>query len=277
MSFTMPPTGFGPGSQPGPEDGVELNYMAMPSGMRTFEARLPDIDDPAAARPMLDFLLRLAKAAEAAASGHRSAMFDVASLNPFNRALLAETLHEGEVSVVVEGQRPAKIQEAVFAGLWLTRQDSSETVEVGAVPLALHDRAHEPVAAAQGLSTPHEDGVMSAPALVAELIDKAVAHQAGMPAHVINLTLLPHTPQDLVHLDEALGRGAASALSRGYGDCRVSATAVPRLWRVQYFNSVDALILDTFEVAELPSAAIAVAEDLLDSAERLTDTLEAIA
>lgn len=31
--FTLPPTGFGPGSQPDPDG--ELQYMTMPSGMRT--------------------------------------------------------------------------------------------------------------------------------------------------------------------------------------------------------------------------------------------------
>jgi hypothetical protein len=121
MIFAMPPTG----SEPGPADGAELDDMAMPSGMRTGEPHLQEIDDPAAARPMLDFLLRLAEVAEAAASGNRSAVFDVAALNPFNRGLPDETLHEGEVSVVVEGQRPARIQEAVFAGLRLTRSRSA--------------------------------------------------------------------------------------------------------------------------------------------------------
>ena len=35
-NFSMPPAGFGPGSQPAPEDGAELDYLAMPSGMRTY-------------------------------------------------------------------------------------------------------------------------------------------------------------------------------------------------------------------------------------------------
>jgi hydrogenase-1 operon protein HyaF len=93
---------------------------------------------------------------------------------------------------------------------------------------------------------------------------------------VVNLSLLPHTPEDLAWLDAALGLGSAEVLSRGYGNCRIVATALPNVWRVQFFNSMDTLILDTFEVTEMPEAALAAAEDLADSARRLRDVLEAI-
>jgi hydrogenase-1 operon protein HyaF len=127
-----------------------------------------------------------------------------------------------------------------------------------------------------GLSTPTAPGVMSAPPLVAELLDRAMARRPGDLAHVINLTLLPHTPEDLAHLDRALGRGAATILSRGYGNCRVTATATPKVWRVQFFNSMDALILDTLEATDTPEVALAAPEDLLDSAERIAEVLEAM-
>ncbi|MBV6635741.1 MAG: hydrogenase expression/formation protein, partial [Mameliella sp.] len=85
-----------------------------------------------------------------------------------------------------------------------------------------------------------------------------------------------HTEEDLAWLDRALGEGAVTILSRGYGNCRVTATALPHVWRVQFFNSQDALILDTFEVTTVPEVAFAAPEDLTDSADRLFKVLEVI-
>jgi hydrogenase-1 operon protein HyaF len=275
MSFTLPPVGFGPGSQPDPDD-KELAYMAMPSGMRTFSLHLPEVDDPAAARPALDFLTRLAEACDAAAAGGRPAALALDGLDPHARALVAETLGEGEVSCVMAGEPPLAAQESVFAGVWRVREAGAERIEVGAIPGAVLSRAHAPVRPAAGLSQGPSEGLMAAPALVAELLDKSATQGADELAHVVNLTLLPHTPQDLAHLDRGLGEGSARLLSRGYGNCRVEATAVPRVWRVRFFNSMDALILDTIEVSAVPEVALAAPEDLTDSAGRLREAVDAL-
>lgn len=94
------------------------------------------------------------------------------------------------------------------------------------------------------------------------------------PHHIINLSLLPFSPEDAQWLDQALGRGTVSLLSRGYGNCRITATGISRVWWVQYFNSQDALILNTLEITDAPEVARAAAEDLADSSERLTEVLE---
>lgn len=93
---------------------------------------------------------------------------------------------------------------------------------------------------------------------------------------VINLTLLPQTEADLACLEERLGLGPVSILSRGYGNCRITATAIRDLWWVQYFNSDDRLILNTLELTEMPAAALAAQEDIDDSAKRLAEILEAL-
>jgi hydrogenase-1 operon protein HyaF len=49
---------------------------------------------------------------------------------------------------------------------------------------------------------------------------------------------------------------------------------MPNVWRVQFFNSMDTLILDTFEVTDIPVAALAASEDFADSAARIRDVLE---
>jgi hydrogenase-1 operon protein HyaF len=107
-------------------------------------------------------------------------------------------------------------------------------------------------------------------------MDKSLGYRPGQEIHVVNLTLLPHTEEDLAWLDEALGEGAVTILSRGYGNCRITATAQAHVWRVQFYNSMDVLILDTFEVTAMPEVVLAAAEDLADSAGRLREVLEAI-
>ena len=114
---------------------------------------------------------------------------------------------------------------------------------------------------------------MNAPALLHELRDAAQHWQAGDEAHIINLTLLPVTPEDLDYLAQHLGFGPVSILSRGYGNCRITATALPRTWWVQYFNSTDQLILNTLEVVDVPVVAMAADEDLADSVDRLREWL----
>ena len=91
---------------------------------------------------------------------------------------------------------------------------------------------------------------------------------------MLNLTLLPLTPDDLTLLDRALPPGSVAILSRGFGNCRVSATSIRHLWRVQYFNSMQTLILNTLEITRVPEVALAATEDLADSHERLRELLD---
>ena len=46
------------------------------------------------------------------------------------------------------------------------------------------------------------------------------------------------------------------------------------VWRVQYFNSMQTLILDTLEVVDVPEVALAAPEDLADSKERLGELVQ---
>jgi len=83
--------------------------------------------------------------------------------------------------------------------------------------------------------------------------------------HVINLTLLPLSEQDIAFLDAYLPAGPVRALARGYGNCLISATRIQNCWRITYFNSQDAQILDTIEITDLPEVICAAPEDLADS------------
>jgi len=273
--FQMPPQGFGPGSQP-EEDGEELAFMPMPSGMRTYSPHLPDIDDPASVAPALATLNDIARACAICAQTGERAEFDLSDMGAQSRALLAETMGQGEVSMKLRGVPALMVQESVFAGIWVLAGAGVDKIEVAQVPGASMDRAFTPVRAAKLDAAEWKPGVVNAPALLAELVDKSGQFATNPELHVVNLTLLPHTEEDLTWLDEALGTGAVTILSRGYGNCRITATALPHVWRVQFFNSMDTLILDTFEVTNMPEVAIAATEDLTDSGERLIEVLEAI-
>ena len=273
QNFHMPPTGFGPGSQPEDET---LDYMALPQDMRTYAPHIPDTDD-GADPDALAVLAQVAEAARRVSQSGRAESFDLTGLSPTARALLAEVLGQGEVSVRMRGIPAIAAQESVFAGVWVLKGAGVDRIEVGAVPDMAKSRAFEPVRPAKGQGAPGIEGLANAPALIVELLDKSAAYAPGQELHVINLTLLPHTEPDLVWLDDALGEGAVTMLSRGYGNCRITATATRGVWRVQFFNSMDALILDTYEITDMPEVACAAPEDLADSARRIEAVMEAIA
>jgi len=273
--FMLPPTGFGPGSQPLDGDG-ELAYMSMPEDMRTFTARIPDVAYDERFSPALTLLGTIAAAARSVSAGGLNQRFRLADLDAGNRALIAETMGEGEVSMRIWGTPAVDVQESVFAGVWILKWPDGDVIEVGPVPDLARNRAFEPRKTGQGAAAPKGPGVVNAQPLFVELADKSAAFAPGSAVHTVNLTLLPHTEEDLAWLDTALGTGSVDILSRGYGNCRVTATALPYVWRVQFFNSMDTLILDTFEVSAMPEVALAAPEDLADSAGRILEVLEAI-
>lgn len=272
--FTMPPTGFGPGSQPDPDG--ELQYMPMPSGMRTYAPHIPDADDIAALAETLAMLAEMAVACDVVAQGAPPISFDLTTLSPAARKVMADALGQGEVSMKIRGLPAVMVQESVFAGVWMLLAAGMDMVEVAPVPTLAVTRAHMPHSPAVGVLAKRVPGLANAPALLAELVDKSRSRRAGEIAHVVNLSLLPHTPEDLLWLSQALGTGAVTILSRGYGNCRVTSCAQAHVWKVQFYNSMDTLILDTFEVCEMPEVALAAAEDLADSATRIRDVIEAI-
>jgi len=274
-NFHLPPMGFGPGSQTDDADGAP-QYMPMPQDMRVYAPHLPEVEDSSAYSPALALLEAIATACDTVAAGGAQVGFDLGDLDTQNRSLMAETLGQGEVSVKLRGVPAIAIQESVFAGVWVLSGHGIDRIEVAAIPEIVTKRGFEVTRPAQGTDTPRNPQVLNAPPLYVELKDKSGAYSQQAELHVVNLSLLPHSEEDLVWLDAALGQGAATILSRGYGNCRVTATALPHVWRVQYFNSMDTLILDTFEVTDLPDVVLAASEDLEDSSKRLRQVLEAI-
>jgi hydrogenase-1 operon protein HyaF len=272
--------GIGPGSQPEEET---LDYLPMPQGMETFRAPvLPEPEDVAechqARRALREALAQL----ERVRHGGANLGVDLTGLPAADLQLINQVLGEGEVSAVVSGGDSGyelRVQESVFAGVWrvvcsVNGMVSSDTIELGAVPQALKTAALEDVLPTvlrwQGALPPN---VQNAPTLLAEIEDQWRVWRTGQPAHVVNLTLLPMSVEDIGFLDHHLGTGRVVILSRGYGNCRITNTRMPNCWRVVYYNSQDLVILNTVEVVELPDVAQAAREDLDDSHDRLTEVL----
>ena len=277
MSKARPLTGTG--SQTANGDG-DFAFMEMPKGMHTYSMpEMPEPEDPAAFRPALAKLEAVLSALRSAPGSGASIEIDLQGLDAANRSFVDQTMGEGEVSIIAGPS--IQVQESVLAGVWRVHEvDASgeltgDTIEVGEFPRAVLSVAQEAAEARlRPLDATAVADLMNAPALAAELADKLAAFQPDASPHVINLTLLPVSDGDLAYLERRLGQGAVTILSRGYGNCRISSTAVKNAWWVRYFNSGGSLILNTIEVTPIPGVACAAAQDLEDSAERLAEILE---
>jgi hydrogenase-1 operon protein HyaF len=263
-------------------DAETVEPMAMPRGMNTYRAPiLPEpeaVQDLTAARAVLR---ALQLALRSALQGLEPESIALDSLPTADRELLAQVLGEGEVSAVAcepgENHAHLHVQEAIFAGVWRVLERSerglSDRLEVGALPVALRESARRDFQCG-GTGTVCDvlpDGVMNAPAILAEL--QAHWRTPAPATHVINLTLLPLSAADQRWLESALGRGSVTILSRGYGNCRITSSQRPNTWRVVYYNSEDSVILNTIEVCAVPEVACAAAQDLRDSDARLGEVL----
>ncbi|ACO81141.1 hydrogenase expression/formation protein HoxQ [Azotobacter vinelandii CA] len=274
------PPGFGPGSH-GEEERPDC--PSMPRAMRTFER--PALPEPGqlSGHPIaLALLERLQEALGAYRIGEQSRVIGLDRQPKADLKLLQQILGEGEVAIQVGGQRPARIQETVLAGVWWVQlqigrgEVVGQWLEVADVPALVRRRAFAETRWPQLGELP--DGLLNAGPVLVELLDAAKRHaeRALATPHAVNLSLLPFSPEDRRFLAERLGEGSVTLLSRGYGNCRIASTATPGIWCVQYFNSSDRLILDTLEVTGIPQVACAAQEDIDDSAERLREIREAL-
>ncbi|MFO1318261.1 MAG: hydrogenase expression/formation protein [Burkholderiales bacterium] len=278
--FPIPVVALGPGSQ---EDDGALDYPVLPRGMDTYHPpSLPEPAELARHGGAMRVLRMTLDALDTAANGAVPAPVLLDGLAQEDLALIHQVLGEGEVSAQVlpaAGGDGVWIQESVFAGVWRmveTRADGStrDTIEVGRIPAILRTVAMEDAAAVRPVAPPPPATVLHAPALLAELSDQRRLWRPGRPEHVMNLTLLPLSRDDIGYLDLCLGTGRVLILSRGYGNCRITSAAVANTWRVVYYNSQDAVILNTVEVGDLPEVACAAPEDLADSRERFAEVLQ---
>jgi len=253
-----------------------LEYISMPQGMYTHSIPvLPEPEELAALPGARQALQQLLQCLRDCNNGLTTQSVDLSGLEIGDRKLLDQLLGEGEVSAIIAAQPSLRIQESIFAGVWRIYGQGYDHVEVGAAPTQLRGNARAAARPADfDLSSPLPLGVMNAPAILTEVQDRSQHWQPGDQVHVINLTLLPLSEQDIAFLDTYLPAGPVRALARGYGNCLISATRIQNCWRITYFNSQDAQILDTIEITDLPEVICAAPEDLADSLERFEDVIQ---
>lgn len=275
----IPVRTIGPGSQPVDEDGASISYIDMPKDMSRYEAPSAPEPDLVANLPGACETMRwLQNALSSLDDSMAPKLADLSGLDNDSRELVNQILGEGEVSITDNGSSPARTQESVLAGVWRTLfVDQHERVifdllEVADIPHYVR-AGNGRTRAVDTSSERVPDDVCNALPILIELDAYCATYAAGAPAEVINLSLLPMSDADLAFLDQRLGYGGIDILSRSYGKCQVSATAVPNVWWVRYYNSMSTLILNTLEVVDVPKVACAAPEDLRDSAIRLDEIL----
>jgi hydrogenase-1 operon protein HyaF len=250
--------------------------------MNTF--RMPIVPDRAdadalgEARDQLAAFLAQLTAWDPEATG-RGPRLDLAGVSPPALEIVNQMLGEGEVSIQVSGEHKFRIQESVFTGLWRVcaldgeGRLAEDWLEAGMLPGFV-----APMARDAGQDSPFHvdlpDGAMNSPALLAEIASQMATRSPGDSAHVINLTLFPLTPDDHMVLTQALPVGPVAMISRGFGNCHVTSTGLADVWRVQYFNNMNTLILNTLEIVDVPEVAQAAVEDLADTRVRLAELVD---
>jgi len=277
--FPMPVRMTGPGSQ-AVDDAPD--YIPLPHEMNTF--RMPVVPDAADARALAvarDVLAGFVAALEPwdPTRESRGPTLDLAGLSPAVIEIVNQMLGEGEVSIVITGSRGVRVQESVFTGVWRVCEFDTagdlvaDRIEAAAVPSVALDTARAS-AADTIVDVAAPQGAMNAPAVLCEIAAQMRARRTTSPAHIVNLTLLPLTPEDHAMLERALPVGPVAMIARGFGNCRVTSTLARDVWRVQYFNNMNTLILNTIEVVGVPEVALAASEDLDDSRSRLDELVD---
>ncbi len=261
----------GTGSQSETE---EVDYLPLPGEMMTFT--MPTVNmatDPG----LQEVVCAVMEDLRSAMLAKRDAKIDLTELKPEVVELINQSLGQGEVSVIVRNPGNLHIQETVFAGIWRIQKMSTQSVgyrdmlHACAIPPEVQKSA---LSGTTDVSAPQiRQGIMNAPAILNELLERSKRYKAGDATHIINLSLLPMSPEDLAYLYDAFGTGTVSILSRGYGNCRITSTRLANVWWVQYFNSMDQIILNTLEVVGVPEAALAADEDFQESIVRLGEWL----
>ncbi|MBS9781271.1 MAG: hydrogenase expression/formation protein [Gammaproteobacteria bacterium] len=272
-----------------------LAYMSMPKEMLTFQPPiLPEPEEMQAHPNAVKTLNALLEMVHSYLNGNIPAPMSLLHLSDSDITMINRVLGEGEVSATISAEKTAKktdadnnandsndthiaIQETIFIGVWRIiahkgQQIIYDALEVNSIPTLIKQTAiqdseckHHPA--------PIPDELYNVPPIVHEVHNYSQQWHIGKPIHVVNLTLLPVSEMDIAYIDNQLGTGRITVLSRGYGNCRITNTLLPNVWRLVYYNSMDKVILNAIEVSEIPEVACASLEDLTDTKERLTEVL----
>lgn len=259
--------------------GDDLDLLGMPRAERRNEPRMLVGEDHVAdiARRTLE---QLGAALQRQLAGERPGPIDLAGLADATRTLLSETLRTGEVTIDIAGPIRHEVVETALTGVWRVRafrEDGTvgaDYLEVGPVPRVL-EASERALTVADFALDAAEGAAGNGLPVLAEIRHWMAAWRPEQPNHVISLSLLPMSEDDLRQIGRVIGGGAVKAWSRGYGAVRATLTRARGVWQVEYLNVQDKVVVDTIEIGAVPAAVSAAREDFEDSLERLRAILDA--
>ena len=183
---------------------------------------------------------------------------DLLNLNADDRHFINTLLGEGEVSV--------RIQQA----------DGSESeIQAGCAPLALWQAATQNLLPTDSLLPPPIDGLMNGLPLAHELL--AHVRNPDAQPHSINLTQLPISEADRLFLSRLCGPGNIQIRTIGYGESYINATGLRHVWHLRCTDTLKGPLLESYEICPIPEVVLAAPEDLVDSAQRLSEVCQWLA
>jgi hypothetical protein len=167
------------------------------------------------------------------------------------RETLEDLLGKGKIEASAAGLG-VLARETALPGLWLV--DDGKTLEIGALPMGV-------VAVLTAAGDPDwtlpdaPDGAATAPALLADLRQRAKFCQTEDRSSIVSLDRLPLVPADHAMIDAALGKPTITLIARGEQICVMESTQCRHLWRVTRHSTGEDLPLHTLEIAVVPVAA----------------------
>ncbi|EJA7520254.1 hydrogenase expression/formation protein [Escherichia coli] len=207
---------------------------------------------------------------------------DLLNLNADDRHFINTLLGEGEVSVRIQqaDDSESEIQEAIFCGLWRVRRRRGEKLledklEAGCAPLALWQAATQNLLPTDSLLPPPIDGLMNGLPLAHELL--AHVRNPDAQPHSINLTQLPISEADRLFLSRLCGPGNIQIRTIGYGESYINATGLRHVWHLRCTDTLKGPLLESYEICPIPEVVLAAPEDLVDSAQRLSEVCQWLA
>lgn len=81
----------------------------------------------------------------------------------------------------------------------------------------------------------------------------------------IDLGTLPLNPADFELLEQVLGHGEVIASVESMGVSEISDTSIPGIWRIEYYNSEEALVAEYIEVTRCPELLLTPMEEMQES------------
>ena len=268
-----------------------LAYMSMPNQMSVYQAPiLPEPEAMVAHQGAVATLNALIDIVKQQLAGEVVAPMTLRHLSEADLLVVNQVLGEGEVSATIVGDDSINlvqidIQETAFVGVWRVVALAQgvkvyDAIEVGTIPALIWQTAQQD-AQVTHTPSPLPKELVNIPSIIHEIQSHSQASLAmqgqegfaNATPHVVNLTLLPLTEVDIAYIDDQLGTGRITILSRGYGNCRITNTLTAHAWRLVYYNSQDNVILNCIEVTDVPLVACASESDLQDTLERLVEVL----